>query len=296
MRGPAQAHRAGRGHRRPLRQPGHRAAPPGAGHQRGAARLGAGARRACARRPRSAGAALIDELAETSRRAYRALVWEDPRLRDLLPGGHAHRGAGGPRHRLAPGGPRRGAAVAPGGTARSSSCAPSPGSSPGRSRAPTCPAGTASAAPSRPTSATTASRGTGAPARALRAVAVLRQRARQRRDEPRQGGHAGRAPLRGPGARRPRPARIWRRIRAEYRRTVGGHPAGHRPRPPAGRDAGAAALDRAAQPVRRLALGAPGAAAGPPARAAAGRPGARELLRLVHLTVSGVAAGVQNTG
>ena len=37
----AQGHRAGRGHLRQVRAPGHRAAPPGAGHLGGAARLGA---------------------------------------------------------------------------------------------------------------------------------------------------------------------------------------------------------------------------------------------------------------
>ena len=42
--GPSQADRAGRGHRGPLRQPVHRAAPPGAGHQCRARGVGSGAR------------------------------------------------------------------------------------------------------------------------------------------------------------------------------------------------------------------------------------------------------------
>ena len=52
-------------------------------------------------------------------------------------------------------------------------------------------------------------------------------------------------------------------------------PAGHRPRAPARRCAGPPALDRAPQPVRRLAVRAPGPAARPAARAARRRPGAR---------------------
>ena len=83
-----QAHRAGRGDRRQLRQPGDRPAPARAAdgsvvlastpeHDARVAAAGA------------AGAAAIDELAQVSEAAYRALVWEDPEFaaffRDATP-------------------------------------------------------------------------------------------------------------------------------------------------------------------------------------------------------------------
>ena len=64
-------------------------------------------------------------------------------------------------------------------------------------------------------------------------------------------------------------------IEAEFRRTVALLGAGDRARAAARRRAGPPALGRAAQPVRGLAVGAPGPAAGPPARAAGRRPRAR---------------------
>ena len=260
-RGPPEAHRAGRGDRRPLRQPGHRAAPPRAAHQRRAGGLLARARRAGAQRPRRRGAAVMDELAETSRRAYRALVWETRDFEAFFRAATPIDELAGPGHRLT--------------TARAAAregerdprpltrarCAPSPGCSPGRSRAPTCRAGTASAAPLEAFEAATAPRA-GAPARASTRVAVLRQRARHRRDEPGQGRHAGRRAATPAWPRRAEcRARSGGASSAEFQRTaaailrVTGRVAAAR------RDARPAALDRAAQPVRRLALGAPGATA-----------------------------------
>ena len=65
---------------------------------------------------------------------------------------------------------------------------------------------------------------------------------------------------------------------------------------PARRGASPAALDRAAQPLRGLALRAPGHAPGPTSGLPPDDPERERWRRLVQLTVSGVAAGLQNTG
>ena len=71
----------------------------------------------------------------------------------------------------------------------------------------------------------------------------------------------------------------------------------HRPGAAARRGAGPPALGRAAQPVRGFAVRAAGPASGPAASPAARRPGpGTASLRLVQLTVNGVAAGLQSTG
>ena len=105
---PPQAHRAGRGHRRALREPGDRAAPPRAGDRT----------RCSSRRPRSTtgaaaaaearGRAVMDELAERARQAYRALVWEDPAFAEFFRRDDADRGALGAAPRVAAGGARAG--------------------------------------------------------------------------------------------------------------------------------------------------------------------------------------------
>ena len=97
-------------------------------------------------------------------------------------------------------------------------------------------------------------------------------------------------------APRPGARRIWRSIRSEYHRTVAATRRYHRSGAAAGRSAHPPALDRASQPVRRLALRAAGPAARPAARAPPAHPDREPLRRLVQLTVSGVAAGLQNTG
>ena len=90
--------------------------------------------------------------------------------------------------------------------------------------------------------------------------------------------------------------RRWDAIETEYRRTVAllarvtGTGAAAR------WGAGPATLGRAAEPVRGLAVRAPGPAARAAPGAAGGRPRAPRVLRLVQLTVNGVAAGLQSTG
>ena len=109
------------------------------------------------------------------------------------------------------------------------------------------------------------------PARARLAVPV--EPPRQRRDEPGQGRHGRRPPVRGAGhgdRRRPPLGRDRDRVPADGRAPR----ARDRARAAARRVAGPPALGRAAQPVRRLAVGAPGPAAGSAARASARRPGA----------------------
>ena len=100
-RRPPEVHRAGRGHRRPLRRAGDRPAPPRAGHLGDAPRLDPGARRRGRRRRRPMGAAVLTELAATSRTAYRALV-ERPGFVGVLRGRDAdHLELAGLGHRLA---------------------------------------------------------------------------------------------------------------------------------------------------------------------------------------------------
>ena len=90
--------------------------------------------------------------------------------------------------------------------------------------------------------------------------------------------------------------RRWDAIETEYRRTVAAPRTGHRAPAPARWVAGPPAIGGAAQSVRGFAVGAPGPAARPASRDDARRPGARRVLRLVQLTVNGVAAGLQSTG
>ena len=126
-------------------------------------------------------------------------------------------------------------------------------------------------------------------------MALLQHRARHRRDDPGQGGHVGRGALRvagdQPGARE-----VWERIRTEYETAVAQILA------ITGR---ARLLDNMPVLQRSIELRNPyvdslselqvlllsrlrALPTDDPQRA--------ELLRLVHLTVSGVAAGLQNTG
>ena len=133
--------------------------------------------------------------------------------------------------------------------------------------------------------------------RAVPDVAVLRERPRQRRAGARPGRHRRRPPVRGARERRrPTPA-AGGRSRPNTAGPVGVL------RRITGRDGCSTAspdlrrADRAAQPVRRLAVGDPGDAARP----SPGAPGrttrsASALLRLVQLTVNGVAGGLQATG
>ena len=92
---PPQVHRAGRGHRRPLRRRDDRPAPPRAGHGRGAARLHAGARAGVARgrgRRRRHDDRAHRDLARGLPGARRAAG-----VRGVLPGGDADRPDPGPR-------------------------------------------------------------------------------------------------------------------------------------------------------------------------------------------------------
>ena len=91
----------------------------------------------------TAGTALMEHLAATSRRRIPRAGLGGPGVRDLLPGGDAHRGARGHGHRVPACRTGDGAVH----RAAWTSCEPSPGSSHGPSHAPTCRAGMASAAP-----------------------------------------------------------------------------------------------------------------------------------------------------
>ena len=246
---------------------------------------------AALRRAVSLGAPIMDELAATSRAAYRALVHDDPGFatffRDITPIAELSALRLGSRPAAAR--PRRRGAVdrpAPGdpvdvrlvaGTDQPARLVRA------RHRARALPRGARRGRPR-----------CHRPARAR--LVVPAQPARQRRDEPRQGRHGRRATLRGAGARRGRRAPLG----------------GHRDRvPPHGRDAPAG--DRARPAPRRgtrsssarsrcatrtstrspscRSASSPGCARCPPATRSASR-----VLRLVQLTVNGVAAGLQNTG
>ena len=82
------------------------------------------------------------------------------------------------------------------------------------------------------------------------------------------------------------------RIRSD-RRLAG---SADRPRPAPRRSAGAPSPARIARPVCRLVVGDAGHAPRPPACLRPGRPERDRLLRLVQLTVNGIAAGLQRTG
>ena len=145
--GASQVHRAGRGHRRPLRRRDDRAAPPRAGDGGRAPARPTPEHEGGALEAAAAGRDTMTELTAISRTAYRALV-EQPGFAaffggatpiDLIPGLGL-----GSRPSSRPGGrPRR--------TRRRTStrCGRSRGCSPGRSRGRTCPAGTGSGPRSR---------------------------------------------------------------------------------------------------------------------------------------------------
>ena len=230
-----------------------------------------GARRTVARRRAAPGTALMERPRRDVATGVPVAGLGGPGLRDLLPGRHAHRGAGGHGHRVATGGAGdSGRAPRPG-----RSCAPSRGSSPGRSRAPTCPAGMASGSA---LAGYMREHGEAGLARlrelylrwpffasvldnAEMSIAKADMQVARR--------YAGLAPTRESRTDLAPHPRASTGCTRDSILAVNQRAAHH------GRAAGPAALDRAAQPVRRLAVGAAGAAAGPAARAAAGRPGAR---------------------
>ena len=139
--------------------------------------------------PLAVGGADHDELAATSRAAYRALVHDDPGFAVVLPRHHADRELSDLRlgSRPAARGPAREAPD------RSIRCGPSRGRSPGRSRGSTCPAGTGSGTALEAYRAAHGEAGLDAIARLGPRLAVPLEPARQRGDEPGQGGH-GRRP------------------------------------------------------------------------------------------------------
>ena len=266
----AEADRAGRGDRRQLLGPDHRPAPPRAGDRRGPAGVDARARRAARARARG-------------RRRRSWTSW--PRRRGPPTARSSTTIPGSPRSSATSRrsascptcGSARGRRRAAGATSRRRSirCGRSPGPSPGRRPGSTCPAGTAS--------------GTALEAyREAHGEAGLDAIARLARDWPFLSSLLDNAEMSlakadmgvarlyaGAGAPAPGDDRRWATIETEYRRTVVAARAGHRPRAAARRVAGPPALGRAAQPVRRLALRAPGPAAGPAAGARARRPRAR---------------------
>ena len=197
-RRPAQAHRAGRGHRRELLGPGHRAAPPRAGHRGRPARVHARARRA----PRGGRGGRAPDHGRAGRDVARGVSGARPRrpgVRLVLPRRHPDRGAVRPAARLAAGGPRtlRGRAIdrQPAGhplDVRVVAVADQPA---GLVRARDRPR----ALPGRPR------RGRPRRGRAARPrLAVPAQPPRQRRDEPGQGRHGRRPAVRGARPRRGR--------------------------------------------------------------------------------------------
>ena len=220
------------------------------------------------------GAPMLAELADTARAAYRALVHDDPGFaeffRDITPIAELSDLRLGSRPAA------RGRAGRRGRCPRSTPCARSRGPSPGPSRASTCPAGTAWARRSRRYRAAHGDGGLAEIGRLYRSwpfLASVLDNAEMILAKADMGVARRYASLATePG---------WRAPLGDDRGGVPPHgrvaPAGHRPRPPARRGAGAAALDRPAQPVRRRAVRAPG----PPARAAprAGRPTTRSAKR-----------------
>ena len=288
----AQADRAGRGDRRQLRRPDDRAAPPRADDRRDPAGLDAGARRPARARPGRRRADHGRAGRDVPGRVPRARP-RRPGLRLVLPRHHA-RSASCPTC-----GSGRGRRRAVGATRRRRSirCGRSRGPSPGRRRGSTCPAGSGWATRSRRTGAAHGEAGLDAIARLARdwpflsslldnaemslakadmGVARLVRGARHR---------PGRRPALG---RRSRPntggrSSLLARVTGRER-LLDGAPVLQR-------------VGRAPQPVRRLAVRAPGPAAGPAARACRRTtPTGQRVLRLVQLTVNGVAAGLQSTG
>ena len=289
-RWPAQAHRAGRGHRRELRR-----------SRRSPAAISSSSRgpRSSPRRPSTMppprkrctrAVPLLAELADTARTAYRALVHDDPGIRGVLPRHHADRGAVRPSARFAAGGPRpsRRVAAAP-------RCAPIDAL-----RAIPWTFAWSQSRINLPGWYGLGLRAGGVPRRAWRrrtrrdrsavpVVAVPRVRARQRRDDPGQGGHGRRPPV---CVARVEPGR--RAPLGDDRGRVPPHrgpaPARDRSRPPARRCPGPAALDRAAQPVRRRPFRAPGPApCQVPGACPDDDPERPRVLRLVQMSVNGVA-------
>ena len=273
-RWPAQAHRAGRGHRRELQRPGDRAAPPRAAHGGGPDRLDPRARRrgrrvgdGGRRDPRRAGR-------HGSTRPIAALVHDDPgfaaffreitpiaELSDLRLGSRpAARGRAGlptdgpPIDRQPAGHPVDVRVVA--------------------DRGSTCPAGTGSAPRSRPTAPRTVRPGSREIARLYRSwpfLASVIDNAEMILAKADMGigrRYASLATSEGADAR-------WAMIEAEYHRTVALAPARDRSGPPARRCPGPPALDRPAQPVRRRAVGGAGPAAPSAAALATRRSGPR---------------------
>ena len=238
--GAPQADRAGRGHRRPLRQPLHRAPTPGAGDQRGPGGVGPGARRAVAR----------------GRCAQGPPSWSTSRRH---PAGRTGRWSGRTRSSRPTSGPRR-----PSRSWRAwpsvpdrrrerqrvrhaawTSCEPSRGSSRGPSHAPTCRAGMASGVPCPGTCPSTARRAWPACASCTCAwpffASVLdnAEMSIAKADMQVARRYAGLAPT-------SESRLIWRRIRREYRIDPRQHPDRQPAGPDHGRAAGPPAVDRAA--------------------------------------------------
>ena len=260
-RRPAQAHRAGRGHRRELRRPDDRPAPPRADDRRGPARLDAGARRAARARRSPSARRSWTSWPRRRARAYRALVHDDPGFaaffRDITPIASCPTCGSGRGRRRAGGATRRptidSLRAIPWTFAWSQSRINLPGwyglgTALEAYRAAHGEAGLdaiARLARDWPFLSSLLDNAEMSLAKADMGVARLYAAlATGRRRRPPLGRDRGRVPADGRAAR-----------------------AGDRPRAAARRRAGPPALDRAAQPVRGLALGAPGPAAGPAARA-----------------------------
>ena len=154
---------------------------------------------------------------------------------------------------------------------RSIRCARSRGRSPGRRRGSTCPAGSGSGAALDAYRAAHGDAGLDAIARLARDwpfLSSLLDNAEMSLAK----ADMGVARLYAALARGDGDDRRWDAIETEYRRTVALLAPGHRTRPSARRVARPAAVGRAAQPVRRFAVRAPGPAARPPADDGARRP------------------------